>query len=80
MKRKSSNEIIDWCGVVLVVVAYALMSFNIFSSHSILYQSLNILGATAIAFSSFRKKDYEPCVLNVIWAVIALMAIINILK
>jgi hypothetical protein len=56
------------------------MSFGVMSSHSLVYQSINLLGALAIALPSIKKKDYEPGILNITWAVIALIAIINILK
>ena len=78
MKKNLPNEIIDWGGVILILVAYAFMSFGILPSNSILYQGLNIIGALAIAVTSIKKKDYEPGVLNIIWAIIALIAIIRI--
>jgi len=80
MKKNLPNEIIDWSGVILILVAYGLMSFGVMSSHSLVYQGINLIGALAIAFTSINKKDYEPGVLNITWAVIALIAIINILK
>jgi len=80
MKKNLPNEIVDWSGVALILVAYGLMSFGVMSSHSLVYQSINLLGALAIALPSIKKKDYEPGILNITWAVIALIAIINILK
>ena len=80
MKKNLPNEIIDWSGVVLILLVYGLMSFGFMSSHSLIYQGLNLLGALAIALVSIKKKDYEPGVLNIIWAVIALVSIISILK
>ncbi len=80
MKKNLPNEIVDWSGVVLILVAYGLMSFGVMSSHSLVYQGINLVGALAIAFTSIKKKDYEPGVLNITWAVIALISIVSILK
>jgi hypothetical protein len=80
MKKNLPNEIIDWSGVILILVAYGLMSFGVLSSNSLIYQGINVVGALAIAITSIKKKDYEPGILNIIWAVIALIAIINIIK
>lgn len=80
MKKSLTNEIIDWTGVILILLAYALMSFGFVSSHSLLYQGINVIGALAIAIPSIIKKDYEPGALNIIWAIIALISIVNILR
>lgn len=80
MKRNIFAEILGWYGVVAIVVAYALLNFGILSVGNIWYQILNGTGALGIVYDSFRDKDYQPVVLNIIWAVIALIAIVNILK
>lgn len=79
MKKHILFEVLGWYGVVAIVSAYALMSLGIFSPHNIYYQLLNLSGALGIVFDSFRDKDYQPVVLNIIWSAIALVAIINIL-
>jgi hypothetical protein len=80
MKNNIIPEIIGWYGTVAIVTAYALLSFNIISSSNIWYQILNGTGALGIVYISLKKKDYQPGVLNIIWAIIALIAIINIFK
>lgn len=72
-------ELIGWYGTVAIVGAYALLSFSIIQSNSLPYQLLNLTGAIGIAIVSLYKKTYQPGVLNIIWTVIALVAIINIL-
>lgn len=78
--KKYIEEIVGWYGTVAIVTAYALLSFNVISSGSLVYQILNGTGALGIVYISLKKKAYQPGVLNIIWAVIALIAIINILK
>ncbi len=78
--KKIFEEVIGWYGTVAIVLAYALNSFGVIGSYSLLYQVLNATGALGIVYISFRKKVYQPGVLNLIWTLIALVAIVNILK
>ena len=66
-------------GVIVVLIAYALISFNVVNSSNLLYQSLNLLGAIGIFYVSFKKRAYQPAALNVVWAIIAIVAIVGIL-
>ena len=79
MNKKILDEIIGWYGAIAIVSAYALLSFNIIVSESIVYQLLNATGAIGIVYISFKKKAYQPGVLNIIWTIIAIVAIIRIL-
>jgi hypothetical protein len=72
-------EIFGWYGTIAIVAAYALISFGLLSSENIWYQILNCTGAIGIVIISFSKKTYQPGVLNLIWTVIALVAIVKIL-
>jgi hypothetical protein len=78
--KKTFIEIFGWYGTVAIVLAYALVSFSVLSSGSIWYQLLNGTGALGIVAVSLYKKDYQPGVLNIIWVLIALIAIFNILN
>ena len=73
--KKAIEETIGWYGTVAIVLAYALVSFGFVPATSIGYQVLNGTGALGIVYISFKKKAYQPGVLNVIWAVIAAIAI-----
>lgn len=75
---KFFNEIIGWYGAVAIVAAYALNSFGFISSVSIYYQLLNFTGALGIAYISFYKKAYQPAILNIVWGIIALAAIVKL--
>jgi len=77
MKEKIT-EILGWYGVVAVVSAYALLSLNIISNNSLLFQGLNLTGAIGITIDALEDKNTQPAVLNIIWALIALIAIIKI--
>ena len=79
MKPKIVDEAIGWYGTCAIVLAYALVSFNVISASTFLYQILNGTGALGIVYISFKKKAYQPGVLNIIWAIIALIAISRLL-
>ncbi len=72
-------EVLGWYGAVAIVVAYALISFSVLSSDSIWYQVLNGTGAVGIVLISLHKRAYQPAVLNCIWTLIALAAIMKII-
>ena len=76
---KSISEIIGWYGTVAIIGAYALSSFGILTPDNLIYQLLNLTGAIGIVVISLRKKVYQPAALNIIWTIIALIAIIQIL-
>lgn len=72
-------EWFGWYGMAAIVLSYALVSFSLLEATSIWYQLLNVTGALGIVVISYRKRAYQPAVLNVIWVLIALAAIANIL-
>jgi len=74
MNKKSAN-LLGWYGTAAILSAFALISFSVVTPDNIFYQLLNLSGAIGLAIETFRKKDYQPGVLNVIWATIALIAI-----
>jgi len=80
LMRKSFEEILGWYGAVAIILAYVLVSFSIISPQSILFQILNGTGAVGIVIISLHKKAYQPAILNILWALVALIAIINILS
>ncbi|MDP2703765.1 MAG: hypothetical protein Q8P01_00870 [bacterium] len=76
---KKFIEIFGWYGTGAIVLAYALVSFSVLQPTDIIYQLLNVTGALGIGAISFYKRAYQPGVLNVIWTLIALVAILKIL-
>lgn len=67
-----------WYGVLAILAAYALVSFNAIAAKSYAYQLLNLTGALSIAVEAISKKDKQPAVLNAVWAIVALVAIIQL--
>jgi len=76
---KNFIEIFGWYGTAAIVLAYAMVSFSVLQPNDLAYQALNGTGALGIVLVSFNKRAYQPGVLNVIWTLIALAAIVKIL-
>lgn len=71
-------EIIGWYGVIAILLAYLLNSLNIINSSNIFYSLLNLTGALGIIFDAWKQKNYQPAVLNIIWAFIAVITLIKL--
>ena len=77
--KKYLGEIIGWYGAAAIVVAYALVSFSVITPTDMLYQVLNLTGGIGIIINSFLHKAYPPGILNTIWSIIAIIAILKII-
>lgn len=72
-------DILGWIGMILVLLAYVLLSINKISNGK-LYQTLNFLAATLMAIGLFPTKAWFSFTLQIIWALVALISIIKIIK
>ncbi len=72
-------DIIGWIGMVLVLIAYALLSTNKIKN-GYLYQFLNLIAGVFMAIGLFPKDAWFSFTLQIIWAIIALITILKIKK
>lgn len=77
MKHKAENYF-GWYGVLAILLAYFLVSINIIIAHSFTYQLLNFTGALGIIIEAWSKKDAQPVILNIVWACIALIILVQL--
>lgn len=77
--NKKIAEVFGWYGAFAIVSAYALVSFEIISADSWIFQILNLTGAIGIIIISSVAKVRQSIVLNGFWAVIAVIALIRLL-
>ncbi|MCA9349095.1 hypothetical protein KC878_03045 [Candidatus Saccharibacteria bacterium] len=70
---------LGWYGVCAILCAYTLVSFRIIDANGYSYQLLNLSGAAGIFIETSYKKDRQPAVLNAIWIIIAMIAILQLL-
>jgi hypothetical protein len=74
--KRLLTEICGWYGVAALLCAYFLLSFNVLSSKDLLFQVLNVTGAIGIVIDALAQRNWQPAVLNIVWAVIGAIALI----
>jgi hypothetical protein len=83
MSRKKQRllDVFGWYGVAAILLAYVLISFEVTTAKSWAYQALNFTGAIGLATISVTKHARQPAIVNLVWAAIALVALVaTILK
>lgn len=65
-------------GVVMILVAYFLVSTGRMKSMSPRYQVLNLVGAAVLVVYSIALAAWASVALNAIWAVIALVSLVRL--
>ncbi len=73
-------DITGWIGSVEVILAYGLISYHKITARSIWYQVLNLTGGAFLIVNTIYYGAYPSTAINVVWLIIASVAIINILK
>lgn len=71
-------EILGWYGASAIMAAYFLNSFNWLDANTAGYQLLNLTGAIGMGAIGWHKKVNPSVAINLIWAVIALVAVARI--
>lgn len=79
MNSNTFWEILGWYGTVAIISAYFLNSFSVIGATSFWYQLLNTSGAIGIVVVSYKKKAYQPMILNIIWTLIGGVALTRLL-
>ena len=69
-----------WAGITLVLIAFMGVTASWWGPHDTVYQWLNLGGAAGILIETFSRRDFPPAVLNLVWAVVALLGLIGVLK
>ena len=77
-KKLEPANIIGWYGALATLSAYFLVSFGIMGPRDLPYQLLNLSGAIGLGTICYVKRTYQPLFVNIIWAAIAVLALINI--
>lgn len=72
--------VLGWIGAITTLVAYALVSLGSLSPTTLLYQGANLFASIALGTETIVHKDYQPFAVNLVWALIALIALISIVR
>lgn len=60
-------EAAGWAGALLILAAYALVSMRRVPPDSLLYQTLNIVGAAGFVINGLAHGAMPSAVLNIVW-------------
>ena len=71
-------DILGWAGALLLLLAYGLVSFRKVAADSLTYQWMNIGASVLLAANTLFHRAYPSSFVNVVWTVIAVVAILNI--
>lgn len=71
-------DIAGWYGVVVALSMYVLIIFEILTPRHPTYLILNITAGIGIALDTWKRKDYQPLTLNIIWVAITLIPLLHL--
>jgi hypothetical protein len=71
-------EIMGWYGMAAVLVAYGLVNLDILASHNVWCILLNLTGSIGLLLAAAIKRADQLVVLNVVWAVVAVIALVEL--
>lgn len=71
-------DVLGWIGMVLVLIAYALLSTNKINNGK-LYQTINLIAAIFMAIGLLPKNAWFSFALQVAWTIIAIISIVKIM-
>jgi hypothetical protein len=70
-------DILGWIGAVVVLTAYLLVSSNKIDGKSVIFQLLNLIGASLLIINTVALKAYPSAFVNVIWSGIAIYFLVR---
>jgi hypothetical protein len=73
-------EIAGWLGALLILLAYLLLSAGRLTGQSLVYQAMNVVGATGFVINGWWHGAIPSAALNVLWLLIGAVASWRILK
>jgi hypothetical protein len=73
-------EVAGWAGATLILLAYLLLSAGKLTGQSLVYQGMNIVGATGFVINGWWHGAIPSAALNVLWLLIGAIASWRILK
>lgn len=71
--------VIGWAGFALILIPFALNSLKLMEPGRT-YHVCNLLGGSGVAAVSIQQQAWQPAALNVIWAVVAIVSLVVMLR
>jgi hypothetical protein len=72
-------EFIGWIGSILIVLVYALNSYQKIRSDSLIFYAMNIVGGILLIVYSYYKDAAPNIFINTVWVIIAIPAVLKII-
>ncbi|MCW0199940.1 hypothetical protein [Sphingopyxis sp.] len=72
---KIAVEVIGWAAAILILAAYALLSFGKLEARGRVYQGMNVLGAAGFIVNSGYHGALPNAALNVVWVAVGLVTL-----
>jgi hypothetical protein len=72
------KNIFGYIGILLILVAYTGNTFGFIQSGTGLYQWMNLIGSLGIVVTAYTHRDNPSIILNIAWAVIAIISLFRI--
>lgn len=73
-------EIAGWVGATLILLAYILVTIGRLTGHSPAFQWMNLVGAAGFTINGWWHGAIPSAALNVIWMLIAAVALLRLWK
>ncbi len=70
-------EIVGWIASLLIVGAYFFNIYKIWDTNSPLYVFSNLIGGVFFIINTFFHKAYPSMIVNVVWVLIAVAALLK---
>jgi hypothetical protein len=77
---KHSASILGWVGSISYLLAYLLLTLKKVKPDQKLYHLMNIVGAAGLTLNAVYILDYPNVIVNLVWGIIALLAIWSIAR
>ena len=73
-------DVIGMIGVFLVLLAFCLLNMNRMTSHTLLYQLMNLIGSMLLLFSLCFHFNMASVMIEIAWMLISLIGIYRALQ
>ena len=81
VKHLAKNKLAEaygWLGSLLILSAYALLSFNVIDGNSPIYHIIFLVGSSGLGLIAYRHRAYQSFVVNIFFCILAITALIRI--
>jgi hypothetical protein len=73
-------EVVGWTGALLILLAYVLVTVGRLTGQSLAFQWMNLLGAAGFIVNGWWHRALPSTALNVVWMLIATVALWRLWK